>query len=196
MNFKTYPFERIPVVYNGIKLMPCTLKRARVLLCSKRAIFVGTLFGGYLKLKTPPSNYKTQEVILGVDPGSQFHGFTIVTKRNNFNYEHWVEPSEKKSLKARTRARIMYRRLRRIRLRHRSWNPMDRGSSNLNKLAWKYLNIRTSMVNRLFNYFPISEIVIEDPAFITKNCPGANGFIVGKNRFYKFCEKLVTNNVY
>lgn len=80
--------NRIPVIYKGKPLMPCTKGRAGYLCKIKKAVFVyDKHLGWYLKLKVSPSGYHKQRLALGIDTGTMYSGFSIVNKDNSHNYE-------------------------------------------------------------------------------------------------------------
>ena len=69
--------------------MPTTWRKAKRLVTEGRAVFVKDKLGGvYLKLKYDPLKYYTQTVILGIDPGSMYDGYTVLTKEGCINYQY------------------------------------------------------------------------------------------------------------
>ena len=68
----------VPVVDKDQKpLMPCSEKRARKMIESKKATYFWHLGVFCIRLNTEPSARNTQIISLGIDPGSKREGFTV-----------------------------------------------------------------------------------------------------------------------
>lgn len=187
--------SRCPVKYKKIVLMPTTWKKARRLVKEKRAIFVkDKVLGVYLKLKYNPIKdtdiiNDNQEVILGIDPGSKFDGYTVFSKydNRNFQYNHQLPIIGK--LKGLINKKKMYRRLRRIRLRHRPIRFLYRTGSKINNTSNYYYQNRINMIERIKSIYPLKGICIEDVKFnhFLSNKGGRFSNIeVGKYRLFDY----------
>lgn len=161
--------KRIPVVYKEKPLTPCTIQRSYHIVKEGRGVFVkDKVFGWYLKLKKKNTrNKKTVKYSLGIDPGTLFTGFSVTSKKYNFNFE--VEQTLKfldtKHFIKKTSEKNMYKRNRRSRLRHRPLRNSNRIGKKISYTSnYYYQNIR-NFVERICRYYPISYIVIEDVSF-------------------------------
>lgn len=161
--------KRISVVYKGKPLTPCTIQHSYHIVKEGRGIFVkDKVFGWYLKLKKKNTrNKKMVKYSLGIDPGTLFTGFSVTSKKYNFNFE--VEQTLKfldtKHFIKKTSEKNMYRRTRRSRLRYRPIRNSNRIGKKISYTSnYYYQNIR-NFVERICRYYPISYIVIEDVSF-------------------------------
>ena len=189
---------RYPVVYKNIQLMPCTKRRARSLVRSGRAVFVKDKhLGIYVKLKQVPSGYHTDKLVLGVDTGTMFTGFSVVNKDNSFNVEieHTQRKEDKQYIKKKTASKKIYKLLKRTRLRHRECRFDNRTGNKVTYTEnYYYQNIR-NWIQWICKLYPITDIVIEDVASVhnkeTKNA-GFSPIEQIKTRLYDFCKRHAT----
>lgn len=172
--------NRIAVRYKGLPLMPMTCARARILCKEGKAKikFDRKLNLHYVQLLVEPSGYDTQEISLGIDPGSTFDGVTILSKKcHHLNVELIHRPKKgKNSIKSFKARQAMNRRVRRSRLRHRPIRFDNRTSSKLVPTVQADIDFRKWLVIKLSAYYPINKVVIEDVRF--------NHYrdLIGKNR--------------
>jgi hypothetical protein len=172
--------NRIPVRYQGLPLMPMKQTKAFWLVKNHKAKFRFNrkLNLWYLKLLVSPSGYLTQEIVLGIDPGSTFDGYSLLSKLfHHLNIEYIQRPKKgKNSIKSFKQRQSMNRRVRRCRLRHRPIRFDNRMSSKLPPTIQANVNSRKWIIEQLMKYFPFTKIRIEDVKF--------NHFrdLVGKNR--------------
>lgn len=172
--------KRIPVKFQGMSLMPMKQTKAHYLVKQGKAKFRydRKLNLWYLKLLVEPSGFATQEVTLGIDPGSTFDGFSILSKKyHHLNVELIQRPKKgKNSIKFFKERQAMNRRIRRSRLRHRPIRFSNRTSKKLPPTIKANIDFRKWLVTKLSSYFPITKIIIEDVKF--------NHYrdLVGKNR--------------
>ena len=73
---------RLAVKYQGIPLMPMKSRRVSKFLKLKlgRIRYDRKLNIHYLQLLKTPSTIKTQEINIGIDPGSSFDGISVVSE--------------------------------------------------------------------------------------------------------------------
>jgi RRXRR protein len=163
---------RVPVIsVDNIPLMPTKASRARRWI--KAGIAVGKfnkLGIFYVQLITEPSNTKTQEVVVGLDPGKMFSGVAVQSKKYTLQMLHLVLPF--KTIKDRMEQRAMMRRGRRGRRinrkllynqrAHRQARFDNRHNSKLppSIRANKDLEYRT--ITLLREIYPVKTIVIEE----------------------------------
>ena len=198
------PNNYVPVVSSTDKaLMPCHPQRARELMEKGKARprwMLGSIF--YIKLTEREDGEVDPHVIIGIDPGSKFEGYSVrSTKRTLINIQSAAPTYVKKRIADR-RAQRKSRRFRNTpcrKNRSRRGNLSSTGrippSTRARCLA------KINMVKRLMKIFPISTIVIEDVAARTKK--GANHswnkcfspLQAGKKYLYTELQKLVENTL-
>lgn len=187
--------SRCPVVYKKLVLMPTTWRKARRVVKEGKGIFVrDKVLGIYLKLKYNPIKEgdepnKNQEVVLGMDPGTMFDGFTVVSKSDNRNFQYNHQLPIMGKLKGLMRTRIAYRRMRRSRLRHRPMRINFRTSRKISNTSNYYFQNRINMIHRIMNLYPISTISIEDVRFnhyLSSNGKSFSNTEIGKTRLYEY----------
>ena len=108
-----------------------------------------------------------QKITLGIDPGSTFDGFSVVSKNaHHLNIELIQRHKNgKNSIKAFKKRQASNRRLRRSRLRHRRIRFDNRNSSKLPPTIQANVDFRIWLVNQLVKIYPISDVVVEDVKF-------------------------------
>lgn len=149
----------------------------------------------YFQLFNQPSGEALQEVNLGTDPGSTFDGFSIVTSKNHLlNIELIQRPKKgKNAIKTFKINQSSNRRLRRSRLRHRKIRFSNRTKNGLPPTIQANVNFRSWLVKKLLDYFPISNVIIEDVKFNHYKSSKGQSFSrveQGKDIFYKFIRLL------
>jgi hypothetical protein len=155
--------KRVPVIYKTTPLMPMRYGRARKYVNLGKAKFKYDKLGIlYLKLLEMPSSFNTQEIVLGIDPGASYDGFSVVSKTHhheNINTEHT------RNIKKRMKKRALFRRIRRTRLWHRKVRFDNRTSSKLSPTIKSKVGYRKFIIIKLSEIYPISKIVVEDVKF-------------------------------
>lgn len=173
--------------------MPMRLARAKRLESENKCkIKYDTKLGiSYVHLKYKPSDTNTQDISIGIDPGSHFDGFTVLSKKChliNFQLNH------NKGIKSRMEKRSMYRRIRRSRLRSRKARFDSRTKNKLVPTIRSMLEFRKWMLNKLAYYYPIEIVIIEDVKynhFNDKTGHYGRSFSqveIGKTELYKFIK--------
>ena len=183
--------NRVPVVYKRIPLMPMRWKRAKRLVRSGYAKLARNKLGIiYLKLLYQPSGYKTKEHFVGIDPGSSFDGFSVVSS----DKEHLmnIEVIHTKDIKKRMTQRRENRRCRRSRLWHRSARFDNRTSKKLTPTIRSKIDFRKQILLTLFSLFPqIDTVVIEDVRFNHYKNRNGTAFSLaeqGKSEFVRYIK--------
>lgn len=190
--------NRVPVVYKRIPLMPMRWKRAKRLVKSGYAKLTRNKLGIiYLKLLYEPSGYKTKSHFVGIDPGSSFDGFSVVSS----DKEHLmnIEIVHIKDIKKRMTQRLENRRCRRSRLWHRPARFDNRTSKKLAPTIQSKIDFRKQILLTLFSLFPqIDTVVIEDVKFNHyKNRKGAafSPAEQGKSEFMRYIKDYLGAHV-
>lgn len=187
---------RIPVVdTTKTPLMPTTPARARLLLKQGKARPYWNKLGIFciiLTYQVPPDN---QQLVIGIDPGSSFEGWSIVgTQETVLNGMSETPKHVKKAVETRRtmrrsrRSRNCWRRPERFRnrLKNRSSIPPS------TRARW---NAKLRILTQLQKIIPITNVVVEDVAAVTKkNCKRWNSNFspleVGKKWFYRTIRSL------
>jgi hypothetical protein len=192
----------LPVKYLGKALMPMKASRVRRFIKEGKArlMFDRKLNQHWLKLLVEPSSLIIQEVVLGIDPGSTFDGFSVVSNQKHLgNWELIQKPKKiwikgvsyphKDSIQQTLINRSGNRRLRRSRLWHRPCRNAFRSSSKFSPTHRSNYNFRAWLVEKLLKIYPITKVVVEDVAFNHyANSTGASfsNAEIGKTALYNF----------
>lgn len=187
---------RVPVLApDGKPLMPTKASRARRWIKEGKAKPLRTLLGIFaVQLTKEPSGRNTQEIVVGLDPGSKYSGVAVASKKAvfcGFNLElpDWVSK--------RMEQRRMLRRNRRQRKRK---NKSKRKPKFLNRkghrippsiLSRKQMELR--VVRELSRVYPISTIAVENVAYDHRRKKGGKHFSlveVGKNWLFEELRKI------
>lgn len=173
--------NRVPVVYKGKPLMPMRWKRAKKLLDAGKAKLRYEKDGiWYLKLKFKPSGTDTQDINLGIDPGTHFDGLSVVSDK--CHHEN-IELIHNKKVSERMSRRSMYRGIRRGRLRHRECKNNNRTSNKMIPTIRSMFEFRKFTINELVKLYPITDCIIENVAYNHWNDDGS-----GIGKFFSQCE--------
>ena len=170
--------KRIPVVYRSKPLMPMRWGRVQKFLkLGKGILKYGKLGILYFKMLTKPTDLKTQDMVIGVDPGASYDGFSVVSKNQhheNINTEHT------RNIKKRMKKRSLFRRIRRSKLRHRKARFSSRTASKLPPTISAKVEFRKWVITKLCELYPINIVVVEDVKF--------DHFHSKYGKFYSLCE--------
>lgn len=150
----------IPVVdKSGEPLMPTTPRKARLWIKSGKAtpFFKKGIF--CVRLNVEPYKRETQEIAIGIDPGSKKEAFTVKSEAHTFLN---IQADAVQHVKKAVEQRRMMRRNRRYRKTPCRQNRRNRARSGLppsTKARWQW---KLRIANWLSNVFPISKFVVED----------------------------------
>ena len=143
---------------DGNPLMPCSVRKARLLLRNKKAVVIKR-FPFTIRLVYGSSGYN-QKVILGVDSGYGNIGFSAVSDTKELI-------SGTLKLDGKTSKRLTERRMYRRNRRNRLWYRKPRFLNRTKKEGWlppsvqRRYDTHLNIINRLKNILPITEIIIE-----------------------------------
>jgi hypothetical protein len=187
---------RIPVIdTKGSTLMPCTPAKARSLLKSGKARPKWNKLGLFMVQLCYEQEPDNQPLVVGIDPGSKFEGFSVVGSQDTV-LNLMVEAPE--HVKDAVQARRTMRRAR----RHRKWRRPKRFDNRLNRKKrippstrsrWE---AKARIVAQLKKVVPLTDAVVEDIQAITR--PGRkrkwnasfSPVQVGKERLYDILREM------
>ena len=182
---------RLPVKWQGIPLMPMKSRRVSKFIKFKlgRIRYDEKLKLHYLQLLKKPSGIETQDITLGLDPGSSFDGISVVSSDTHHCNFELIQRSKKgktaiKFFKAR---QAMNRRVRRSRLRHRKIRFDNRTKLSLTPTIKANVDFRKWIITKLATIFPITKFVVEDVRFNHAKSTNGRAFSLaeqGKTELY------------
>lgn len=177
--------------------MPMSTRRVRKYIASGKArmCYDRKLKIHYLELLAAPSGFNTQEVTIGLDPGSTFDGISVVSAEvHHLNVELIQRPKKgKNSIRYFKARQASNRRVRRGRLRHRRCRFEFRTRNRLPPTIQANVDFRKWLLSRLVKIYPVTTVVVEDVRFNhAQNSKGRAFSLVeqGKTELYRFISDL------
>jgi RRXRR protein len=187
---------RVPVVdVRGIPVMPCSPPKARALLKAGKARPKRNKLGLFYLQLTYEQTPTNQPLVVGIDPGSKFEGFSVVgTKATVCNLMVEAPAHVKKAVETRR----ALRRARRSRLWRRPCRMQNRlaGQRRLPPSTRSRWEAKARIVRQLLAILPLTEVVIEDVQAATRPGPGRkwnasfSPVQVGKAHLYRMLRAL------
>jgi hypothetical protein len=187
---------RIPVVdKRGIALMPCTPAKARMVLKAGKAKPKRNKLGLFyiqLSYEQEPDNHP---LVVGVDPGSKFEGFSVVGAQETVTNLMVEAPDHVKET-------VQTRRTMRRARRFRKWRRPKRFDNRLNRKQrippstrsrWE---AKARVVAQLKQIMPLTDVVIEDVQAVTRKGKGGkwnaafSPVQVGKEHLYCLLQEM------
>ena len=183
----------VPVVDSANKpLMPTAPSRARRWVREGKATYFWKKGVYCVRLNVEPSDRKTQDIAVGIDPGSKREGFTVKSESHTYlniqaNAIDWVKDA--------VEVRRNMRRARRFRNTPCRKNKLNRNRYSFapsTKARWQW---KLRLCNWLKKMFPVTCFIVEDiKARTRKGCKKWNNSFspleVGKKWFYEEISKL------
>ena len=151
---------------DGKPLTPTTNAKARKLLKGRQAKPVWNKFGKFGIQMLVETGKTIPKVVLGVDFGTKFEGYGVVTDKENNLSVMWKLPDKKKLVKKLEEKRILRRarRFRNCRRREcRSDNREKKGFIAPSQL--QIVNSRIKVINEFFKCYPVDAVALEDVRF-------------------------------
>lgn len=186
---------RLPVKWQGIPLMPMKSNRVSKFIKLKlgKIRYDEKVNIHYLQLLKNPSGLETQDITLGLDPGSSFDGISVVSSdTHHCNIELIQRPKKgKTAIKFFKTRQAMNRRVRRSRLRHRKIRFDNRTKLSLTPTVKANVDFRKWVITKITTIFPVTKVVIEDVKFDhTKSTKGRAFSLVeqGKTELYSWVK--------
>jgi hypothetical protein len=144
---------------SGEPLMPCSPRKARLLLKKGEAKVVQTNPFFVIQLKKATGEQK-QECSLGIDSGSKFVGFSVITEKKEI-------VTGELNLDQKTSDRIAERKRYRVNRRNKLWYRKPRFNNRTKQIGWlppstmRKFNTHITLINKLKKILPIKEVHIE-----------------------------------
>ena len=160
--------ERVPIVAaDGIPLMPCTAAKAKRLLKSGKAAYSWNKLGMFfLKLNYVPREINIQPLVLGIDTGSKFEGYSISGTQDNLAN---LMVETKGWIKKAVEVRRNMRRARRFRnTRRRKSKPNRMKGKRIAPSTRARAEARVEIARQLGKIIPFKTVVVEDVKAATR----------------------------
>src|SRR5215469_16735610 len=187
---------RVPVVDSrGIPLMPCTPVKARHLLTGGKAKPKRSKLGLFYVQLTYEQEAENQQLVVGIDPGSKFEGFSVVGSKDTVTNLMVEAPDHVKDA-------VETRRTMRRARRSRMWRRPKRSDNRLNRKQrlppstrsrWE---AKARVVAHLKQIMPLTDVVVEDVQAVTRKGKGGkwnaafSPVQVGKEHLYCLLQEM------
>lgn len=178
---------------NGKPLTPCKPSKARNLLKGNQAKPVWNKFGMFGIQMLVETGKETPKTVLGVDFGTKFEGYAVVTGKENNLSAMWKLPDKEKIVKKLDERRQM----RRAR-RWRTCRRRECRSDNRNKDGFiapsqlMMVQSRLKALKEFFKCYPIDAVSLEDVKFNHRDKQWGKNFStveIGKNKIYNWIKE-------
>jgi hypothetical protein len=185
----------VPVVHkDGTPLMPCKPSKARKLIKSGGAVKKWTKTGIFYIQLTTETNKHTQSLVMGLDPGANYDGICITSKKQmQMSGMLVVKNRIAKKMEQRRNMRRA-RRWRNCRRRPKRFNNRTRKEGWLPPSIKAKVDMRTSLIKSLLSIYPVIEFAVEDTRIDGNKLKGKEGrqyftwVMTGKKRLYDFLK--------
>jgi hypothetical protein len=185
---------RVPVAdRRGIPLMPCTAPKARALLRAGQARPKRNKLGLFYIQLTYDQEPNNQPLVVGIDPGSSFEGYSVVGTKETVCNLMVEAPTHVKNA---VQIRRTMRRARRFRLWRRPCRSQNRlaGHHRLPPSTRSRWEAKARIVRHLNAILPLTDAAVEDVRAVTRH--GAGGqwntsfspVQVGKEHLYRLIK--------
>ena len=176
--------------YDEKPLTPCKPNKARKLICGGVAKVVWNKFGEFGIQMLVSTRQFTPKVVLGIDNGTKFEGYSLISGKENVLNVMWLLP-DKKDLVEKLNNRREMRRARRWRNCRRRQARFDNRSREgfIAPSQLILVNSRLKAIQEFFKYYPINKVAIEDVKFNHRDKRWGRNFStieIGKNMIKAF----------
>jgi len=158
--------KRVPVLgIDGTPRMPTKASRARRWIAQGKAVGKWSKLGIYYVQLTQGAGYHSQDIVLGLDPGSLYDGIALASQKEVLQTGMTELPKNiTKRLKQRSNQR-RDRRYRKCRRRECRVNNRTRSVDWLAPSQLSKVKFKLTIIEGLHNLYPINKCVIEDVCF-------------------------------
>jgi hypothetical protein len=151
---------------NGKPLTPTTKTKARKLMKGKQAKPVWNKFSQFGIQMLVDTRKEVPKTVLGVDLGTKFEGYSVVTGKENNLSVMWKLPDKKKLIRKLEERRILRRTRRQQKCRRRECRINNRGKKGFIAPSQKQIiDSRLKCIKELFKCYPIDTVALEDVKF-------------------------------
>jgi hypothetical protein len=188
------PTKSIPVVgKDGTPLTPCTPTKARKLIAGGVAKKQWNKLGIFYIQMLVDTRKKVPEMCIGIDPGSKFDGYAVVSEKEIQQTGMAILP---KMVRRKNENRRMIRRARRFR---NTWRRSCRSDNRKKKDGWispsqkSKVDFRIRIIKELYKLYPIIQFAVEDVKFNHYRKRWGRSFStveIGKTKLYETLSKL------
>ncbi len=180
---------------DGKPLTPCKYSKARKLLKGKQAKPEWNKFGEFGIQLLIPTRKHTPKTILGIDNGTKFEGYSIVSEKENNVNVMWLLPDKKVLVRKLKERRILRRarRQRNCRRREARFNNRSRDGF-IAPSQLMMVNSRLKCIKEFLKCYPISKVVIEDVKFNHRDNKWGKNFStieIGKTKIKDFISEKI-----
>jgi hypothetical protein len=188
------PTKRVPVVAkDGTPLTPCTPAKARKLIAGGVAKKKWSKLGIFYIQMLVDTRKETPEMCLGIDPGSKYDGYAVVSEKE-------IQQTGMSILPRMVRKKIEQRReMRRTRRFRKTWRRPCRFDNRRRKEGWiapsqkSKVDFRLKIIEELKKLYPIRQFAVEDIKFNHYKKRWGKFFStveIGKTKLYDALSKL------
>ena len=187
---------RIAVIdLRGVPLMPCTAAKARLLLKAGKAKPRRNKLGIFYLQLTYKQEATNQPLVVGIDPGSRFEGYSIVGSKDTVLNIMAEAPTH---VKAAVQTRRTLRRARRFRKwrRPKRFDNRLKGRRRLPPSTRSRWEAKARIVAQLRKVLPLTDVVVEDVQATTRHGTGRkwnqafSPVQVGKEHLYRLLSAM------
>ena len=178
---------------DGKPLTPCKQSKARKLMKGKQAEPVWNKFGEMGIQMLVETRKEKPKTVLGIDFGTKFEGYSVLSGTENILNIMWKLPDKKKLVK-KLEERRRLRRARRFRnCRRRECRFDNRGRKGfIAPSQLQIVNSRLKCISELFKCYPFDAVALEDVKFNHRDNKWGRNFStveVGKKRMYDWIRQ-------
>lgn len=180
---------------NGKPLTPTTSTKARKLMKGNQAKPVWNKFSQFGIQMLVKTRIETPKTVLGIDNGTKFEGYSLISGNENIMNVMWLLPDKKKTVR-KIEERKRLRRARRGRNCRRRPSRFDnRNRDGFIAPSQKVMvDSRLKCIREFFKCYPIQKVAIEDVRFNHRDKKWGKNFStveIGKNMI----EKYIISNI-
>jgi hypothetical protein len=185
--------------FTGKPLTPCKQGKARKLLVGGVAKVVWNKFGDFGIQMLIPTRNETPKTVLGIDNGTKFEGYSLISGNLNLLNVMWLLPNKQKIVR-KIEERSQLRHTRRWRLCRRRMARFDNRKRKEFIAPSQLIMVQSRLkaINEFFKCYPINKVAIEDVKFNHRDKRWGKNFStieIGKNMIKSFIiEKVGRDN--
>jgi hypothetical protein len=186
--------------YIGKPLTPCKSSKARKLLLGGVARVVWNKFGEFGIQMLIPTRSETPKTVLGIDNGTKFEGYSLISGNLNLLNVMWLLPSKQKIVRKMEERKQLRRARRQRNCRRREARFENRKREGFIAPSQLVLiNSRLKAINEFFKCYPINKVAIEDIKFNHRDKRYGKNFStieIGKTKIKEFILHKISRENY